>query len=38
MGYAPDGRTLLVSFIERTPNLVVAQGVAGIAARRPAGG
>jgi Tol biopolymer transport system component len=33
MGYAPDGGRMLVSFLERTPNLVVAEGIGGVAAR-----
>jgi serine/threonine protein kinase/Tol biopolymer transport system component len=36
LGVAPDGARLLVSFIERTPNLVVAEGVPDLPApRRP---
>jgi len=36
LGVAPDGARLLVSFIERTPNLVVAEGVPELPApRRP---
>jgi serine/threonine protein kinase/Tol biopolymer transport system component len=36
LGLAPDGKRLLVSFIERTPNLVVAEGVPELPApRRP---
>jgi Tol biopolymer transport system component len=33
-GWAPDGSRLLVSFVERAPNLVVAEGVPGVAGRR----
>jgi hypothetical protein len=31
-GFSPDGSRLLVSFIERTPNLVVAESVPGVTA------
>src|SRR5207248_597629 len=36
LGVAPDGQRLLISFIERAPNLVVAEGVPELAApQRP---
>ncbi|HEV8242144.1 MAG TPA: protein kinase [Thermoanaerobaculia bacterium] len=34
LGVAPDGKRLLISFIERTPNLVVAEGVPDLDAPR----
>ena len=37
-GFAPDGSRLLVSFIERTPTLVVAERVPGVTARARPGG
>ena len=37
-GFSPDGTRLLVSFIERTPNLVVAERVPGVAAPLRRGG
>jgi hypothetical protein len=37
LGVAPDGRRMLVSFIERSPNLVVAEGVPDLAAPERAG-
>ncbi len=33
LGLSPDGQRLLVAFIERTPNLVVAEGVPGLVGR-----
>ncbi len=38
LGLAPDGRHLLVSFIERTPNLVVVEGVPRLPAPARGGG
>jgi hypothetical protein len=37
LGVAPDGQRLLVSFIERTPNLVVAESVPDLPAPRRGG-
>jgi len=34
LGVAPDGKRMLISFIERTPNLVVAEGVPDLPAPR----